>query len=74
MHEIDARYMKYIPKKHKDKVKALWKDSDGIWLILKNGWGTTTMGEDCHTIHEDTIPDLLSVVRTIVRNPSEQPE
>jgi hypothetical protein len=72
MAEIDSSLMRYIPKKHQDKVKSLWRDSDGIWLILKYGWGTDTMGWDCHTIHEDTIPELLKVVRTIIPNRMEQ--
>ena len=63
----------YIPAKHRDKIEEIYRDSDGIWVFLKDGWGTITMGEDCHVIHEDTIKQVLEVMKGIIPNRAEAP-
>lgn len=50
-----------IPKKYQERVEELWYDSDGYWLILKEGWRSPEM--DCRTIHEDTQARVLNYLR-----------
>lgn len=55
---------KYIPKKHQDKVEEFYKDIDGCWLNLKEGYISTDT--EATSIHEDTIKDVKSKLKTIV--------
>lgn len=50
--------MKYVPKSKKEAISDAWKDSDGIWIILKDGWNADRMDSNCRVIHEDYISDL----------------
>lgn len=55
----------YIPKKHKNAVADFYKDCDGYWLKLRDGY----IMEDYYAarvIHEDTIKDTLAVLRQCV--------
>ena len=52
------KIMSYVPKSKKEAIEDAWEDSDGIWIILKDGWNADRMDYDCHTIHEDTVRDL----------------
>lgn len=56
--EIDSGIMKYVPKSKRDGIAQAWRDSDGYWIMLKDGWNADGMDIDCQTIHEDTIKDL----------------
>jgi hypothetical protein len=55
---------KYLPKKHQEKVEDFYSDIDGCWLILKEGYVSTTT--ECSTIHEDNIKDIKKQFKTIV--------
>lgn len=55
---MDERIMKYVPKTKREAVYEAWEDSDGLWIMLKNGWNADRMGCNCHLIHEDTIKEL----------------
>lgn len=55
---------KYIPKKHQDKIDDFYRDIDGCWLILKDGYVSITT--ECSTIHEDTIKDIKHQIKTII--------
>ena len=55
---IDENIMKYIPVSKKPAIDACWRDSDGYWICLKEGWNADRMDWSCHTIHEDTIAEL----------------
>lgn len=50
--------MRYVPKRKIKAIKEVWRDEDGYWIILNEGWNADRMDFRCHTIHEDTIPDL----------------
>lgn len=50
--------MRYVPKSKKESVKTAWKDSDGYWIILHDGWNADREDGPCRTIHEDTIKEL----------------
>lgn len=55
----DALIMKYIPKSKRHTIESCWKDSDGYWITLKDGFNAGRMDNGgCHTIHEDTIAEL----------------
>lgn len=43
--------MRMIPKAKKDAVYDAWEDSDGIWIMLKEGWNADGMDDECRTIH-----------------------
>ncbi|MCM5673022.1 hypothetical protein [Staphylococcus hominis] len=58
--------LKYVPKKYRDCVLDLYKDIDGYWLILKDGYKSTTT--DTPTIHEFTIKELKSALPTIIKD------
>lgn len=57
--EFDERIMKYVPKNKKAAIKACWKDADGYWIELKDGYNASKMDVcGCHTIHETSIKEL----------------
>ena len=59
--------MKYVPKTKKDAIYDAWEDSDGIWIMLKEGWNADRMDYNCHTIHEDTVAELKYQIAGIKR-------
>ena len=56
--EMDKTILKYIPKSKLDGIESCFRDSDGIWIWLKDGWNADRMDTNCHVIHEDCIKDL----------------
>ena len=50
--------MRYIPKGKREAVYDEWEDSDGIWIMLMEGWNADRGDYRCRTIHEDTVKDL----------------
>lgn len=55
---MDKRIMKYIPEKKKEAIRDAYRDEDGYWIYLKEGWEASRMDSDCRVIHEDYIADL----------------
>ena len=47
-----AQIMSLIPKSKKASVYDAWEDSDGIWIMLNEGWNADGMDVECRTIHE----------------------
>lgn len=43
--------MKMIPKAKRAAVYDAWEDSDGIWIMLYDGWNADYMDDVCRTIH-----------------------
>lgn len=56
--EKDRKIMKYVPSSKKDSIRSAWKDDDGLWIMLNEGWNADRMDRSCRTIHEDTIKEL----------------
>lgn len=56
--EKDPRLMRYVPKSKIEAISTAWVDSDGMWIILNEGWNADRMDSNCRTIHEDYIKDL----------------
>lgn len=54
----DEKIMKYVPKSKAEAVEDAWIDSDGMWIVLKDGWNADRMDFCCHTIHEETVAEL----------------
>lgn len=47
-----------------EAVEEIYKDEDGIWVYLTDEW----VWDGCyHTIHEDTVKEVLSAFKTIKR-------
>ena len=65
--EINTKIMKYIPKGKREAIDEAYRDSDGYWIYLKEGWNADRMDWNCHTIHEDTIKDLRYQIAGIAR-------
>ena len=66
-----ASIMKYVPKSKKQAIKACWRDSDGYWIILHEGYNADRTDWNCRTIHEDTIPELRYQIAGISKKGSE---
>lgn len=63
---MDARIMKYIPESKKAAIKDAYRDCDGYWITLNEGWKVKDYCAE-RTIHEDTIKDIRTVIKDIVR-------
>lgn len=64
---MDARILKYIPVKKRQAVMDAYKDEDGYWITLRDGWEASNTDSGCRTIHEDTIADLRYQINGIKR-------
>ena len=51
-------FRKYVPISKRNAVKRIWKDSDGYWIILENGYVADRTDSHAGVIHEWTIKDL----------------
>ena len=70
--ETEAFIAKYVPKKHQHKIAEAYKDSEGWWIWLADGFiSTSTEGQ---TIHEYTIADVKKEFKTIVEVEVEEAE
>ena len=65
--EKDRNIMKYIPKSKHEAIYGAWKDSDGYWIMLREGWNADREDWECRTIHEWTIKDLRYQIAGISR-------
>ena len=50
--------MKYIPKSKRSAIRDAYRDDDGYWICLHEGWEASRMDSGCRVIHEDYIADL----------------
>lgn len=59
--------MRMIPKSKKASVYDAWEDSDGIWIMLNEGWNADGMDSCCRTIHcggeDEPIPATIKELR-----------
>ena len=51
------KIMDYVPWCKADAINACWKDSDGYWIQLNEGWVATRSTAE-HTIHEDSLRQI----------------
>ena len=64
---IDKSLLRYVPKSKHVSISQMWRDEDGIWVILRPGWNADRTDMNCRTIHEDTIKDLRYQIAGIVK-------
>lgn len=62
-----SNIVNYIPKSKRAAVRDAYKDDDGYWVCLNEGWEASNADAGCRTIHEDTISDLVSQIKGIRR-------
>lgn len=55
---MDRTILKYVPKSKREAIADCFRDEDGIWIYLKQGWNADRMDSNCHVIAEDTIAQL----------------
>tara|TARA_R100000664_G_C2745889_1_gene133664 strand:+ start:916 stop:1104 length:189 start_codon:yes stop_codon:yes gene_type:complete len=55
-----SKILNKIIKKDK-RIESYYKDLDGYWLVLKDGYNW----DGCGTIHEDTIKEVLKQIPNI---------
>ena len=64
---MDQSVLKYVPAAKLDAVRDAYKDQDGYWICLLEGWEASRTDAGCRTIHEDTIKDLKYQIAGIQR-------
>lgn len=69
LQEKDRRILRYVPEGKKSIIQSCWKDSDGYWIMLVEGYTAERTDRHCRTIHEDTIKDLRYQIAGIVKDP-----
>ncbi len=68
----DPKIMKYVPRNKQEAIRTAWRDSDGYWIELYEGWNADRMDWNCHTIHEDTISELRYQIAGIARRTDDE--
>lgn len=64
---MDANIMKYVPKGKKTAVRDCYRDEDGYWICLNEGWEASNTDAGCRTIHEDNVRDLRYQIAGIAK-------
>lgn len=59
--------MKYIPKSKREAIRDAYRDEDGYWICLKEGWEASRTDSECRVIHEDHISDLRYQIAGITK-------
>ena len=65
---MDEKIMRYVPKSKVEAIKDAFRDDDGMWIFLKEGWTASRMDSHCRVIHEDYIKDLRYQIAGIERD------
>lgn len=50
-----------IPKMYQNRIIDIYRDDDGIWVTLADGWCYDQQGQ--HIIHEDTKTEVMKAIR-----------
>jgi hypothetical protein len=64
---MDNRILTYIPARKREAVHDCWFDDDGYWVMIREGWHIKDYFAE-HTIHEDTLDELKTVAKQIVKD------
>lgn len=59
--------LNYIPKRALPAIRDAWHDSDGYWVMIREGWHIEDYFAE-RTIHEDTLAEIKAVARNIVKD------
>jgi len=71
---MNQKIMNYIPKSKIEAVSDAYKDEDGYWICLNEGWEASRTDSGCRAIHEDTIKELRYQIAGIQRVVSKDPD
>lgn len=55
-----------IPKIYHEAVTSIYKDEDGYWAYIENGYRVENYFSE-HTIHEDTLMEFKRIFKYIVK-------
>ena len=64
---MDQSILKYVPASKREAIRDAYRDQDGIWITLRDGWEASRTDSGCHVIHEDTVSDLKYQIAGIQR-------
>ena len=64
---MDSKILNYIPQSKKEAIRDAYRDEDGYWICLHEGWEASRTDSGCRTIHEDKISDLKYQIAGIQR-------
>lgn len=64
--EINKTLLNQIPKKYHNAINSIYKDEDGYWAYIGNGYKVKDYFAD-HVIHEDTVTMFKKVFKQIVK-------
>jgi hypothetical protein len=68
---MDQKLLRYVPASKREAVRDAFRDSDGIWIFLRQGWEASRTDSGCHVIHEETVAGLRYQIAGILRNKEE---
>lgn len=63
---MDKTLLNKIPKKYHPAIKDIYKDEDGFWAYIENGYKIKDYYTE-HTIHEDTLTEFKRVFASVVK-------
>lgn len=63
---MDKTLLNKIPKKYHPAIKDIYKDEDGFWAYIENGYKVKNYYTE-HTIHEDTLTEFKRVLASVVK-------
>lgn len=64
---MDNILVRYVPKAKRSSIYDAWRDSDGYWITLKEGWHVESYSAE-RTIHEYNVAELRSVIKRITKD------
>ena len=64
---MDKNILKYVPKSKMESIHDAWRDEDGYWIMLREGWNADRTDNKCRTIHEDDIKGIRYQIGGIAR-------
>lgn len=64
---MNAQILKYVPKSKLAAIRDAYRDDDGYWICLNDGWEAINTDDGATTIHEDTVKELRYQIAGIRR-------
>lgn len=64
--EKNTELLNKIPKKYHVAITSIYKDDDGFWAYIGNGYKVEKYFAE-HTIHEDTLTEFKRIFKQIVK-------
>ena len=64
--EKNINLLSKIPKRYHKAIKSIYKDEDGFWAYIGNGYKIDNYFSE-HTIHEDTLTECKRIFKQVVK-------